>query len=200
MNETQRTCVWYKWLPSKYYWSLFKSFDFDFWWKILLQPSDVVLSHIRKGLLQKLFMFFCELETTDKFPNSLDSCKNSILTAKRMFSEENLESSFIFMFVGFEVGEWASELVEVIEEQIDVVDLFLLHWYLPFNYKIFLLGIYIFSYPIEFWRRELKLNTKFWKNKVNVKINKFHCVFYCRQSPKILLLEFLKLRCIQKSS
>ena len=88
-------------------------------------------------------MLFGELKTTNEFPNSLDSCKDSVLTAKRMFSEENLESSFVFMFFGFEVGEWASELIEVIEQQIDVVGLFLFHGYLLFNYKIFLLGRYI---------------------------------------------------------
>ena len=88
-------------------------------------------------------MLFGKLEATDEFPNSLDSCEDSVLAAKRMFSEENLESSFVFMFVGFEVGERASELVEVIEQQINVVGLFFFHGYLLFNYKIFLRGRYI---------------------------------------------------------
>ena len=72
-------------------------------------------------------MFFSKFKSIYKFPDSLNSCKNGILSSEGMFSKEDFKSGLIFMLICFKVSEGASKLIKIVEQEINVTALFFFH-------------------------------------------------------------------------
>ena len=72
-------------------------------------------------MFEETFMLISQLERTNKFPDSLYPSKNGVLTIERMLPEEDFKGSLVLMLLCLIVSQRASELVEIVEEQIYVV-------------------------------------------------------------------------------
>jgi hypothetical protein len=66
-------------------------------------------------------MLFGDSEGVKKLPDSLQASKDSILSSKGIFSEENLECCFILMLAIEEVRVRAGELIKVVKEHISLI-------------------------------------------------------------------------------
>lgn len=81
------------------------------------------------------------LKVVNEFSNLLKASKNGILSSEGMFSEEYFKGGLVLMFMSLKISERASKLVKIVEEEVNVVNLVLLH---DNHYKAyyFLLRIY----------------------------------------------------------
>lgn len=66
-------------------------------------------------------MLCSNLKGIYELPNSLQSRKDSVLSSKGVFPEEDLKGSLILMLTIFEVWIGAGELVKIIEEKINLI-------------------------------------------------------------------------------
>jgi hypothetical protein len=72
-------------------------------------------------------MFFGNLKGIDKLPNRFQTSKDSVLSSKRIFTKEDLESGLALVLATAEIGIGAGELVEIVGKDVNVVNRFFFH-------------------------------------------------------------------------
>ena len=61
------------------------------------------------------------MERTNKISSSFQPCEDDVFSTKGILPEEDFKCGLVLMFIILKVGIGASELVQVVEEEVDLI-------------------------------------------------------------------------------
>lgn len=122
LNESEGSGVAENGFVGKDDFSFFHSPDGDFGGEVLLEPVEVLILHVWEDGLEVVLMFFGEFEGFEEVFDGFETGEDGIVSIEGVFPEEDFEGGLFLVFVLDEVGVGASELVEIVVEEIDFSD------------------------------------------------------------------------------